>query len=555
MPSAALFLMASSMAILLGWQPMPDGGARYEYVVQLEPDLVATLAAGQSIPISSDIPDDIQPLGRIRIVVGSDPLPRTRLTTTLKPIPKKSRVGLVETQHRVAPVEPTTTGRYGNPASQPILPPSEDPQLAILPTRNPSQILPPQGEQGLAGSLQGATQQLGSQLRNVGASVRTDAQQMFGGAGRNAVAGALGQVESAVGRVQQGFQQSVEPLKQVAEQTGQQLRGAVAGIGQRTREVVDRFGRPLREQSIPTSRENNPQAILPPISTPSQQNFAGSQPNARGQRLDQPISPPRDNWQAAPWKNSAAITPGNNPSSASGPPPALGGVTPSTQAKTSNPGGFNSPWPSPPPSPPQNWPRKTPNDRFDLANRPTDNQPQATGNTGAGDAGGRYNSNVDWGKDPLLPPSGSNATPHLTADQHSAHQPQGATGSAAPEIRRNMLDNRANAPLLTADRQPMPPVKGDPPSPSSATQPAAPQATDRQPQAADWGWDNASRRTTNDPLPSKEDPGRSVFPLVLSWVLLSGSGAGNLYLFWSFWDVRNKYRGLVHNARNGGGRH
>jgi len=41
----------------------------------------------------------------------------------------------------------------------------------------------------------------------------------------------------------------------------------------------------------------------------------------------------------------------------------------------------------------------------------------------------------------------------------------------------------------------------------------------------------------------------------LSWVLLSGSGAGNLYLFWSFWDVRNKYRGLVHNARNGGGRH
>jgi len=28
-------------------------------------------------------------------------------------------------------------------------------------------------------------------------------------------------------------------------------------------------------------------------------------------------------------------------------------------------------------------------------------------------------------------------------------------------------------------------------------------------------------------------------------VLLSGSVAGNLYLFWSYVDVRNKYRALV----------
>jgi hypothetical protein len=40
----------------------------------------------------------------------------------------------------------------------------------------------------------------------------------------------------------------------------------------------------------------------------------------------------------------------------------------------------------------------------------------------------------------------------------------------------------------------------------------------------------------------------SVFPLLLAWVLLSGSGAGNLYLFWSYLDIRNKYRGLIRTA-------
>ena len=35
---------------------------------------------------------------------------------------------------------------------------------------------------------------------------------------------------------------------------------------------------------------------------------------------------------------------------------------------------------------------------------------------------------------------------------------------------------------------------------------------------------------------------------MLAWVLLSGSGAGNLYLFWSYLDIRNKYRGLIRTA-------
>lgn len=45
--------------------------------------------------------------------------------------------------------------------------------------------------------------------------------------------------------------------------------------------------------------------------------------------------------------------------------------------------------------------------------------------------------------------------------------------------------------------------------------------------------------------------GRNPFAILLAWVLLSGSAMGNLYLFWSYMDVRTKYRALA--RRNVGG--
>jgi hypothetical protein len=63
-------------------------------------------------------------------------------------------------------------------------------------------------------------------------------------------------------------------------------------------------------------------------------------------------------------------------------------------------------------------------------------------------------------------------------------------------------------------------------------------------QPGDFGWNQNNANT----LPENSDSNSSttLFPLLLSWVLLSGSGAGNLYLFWSYLDVRNKYHGMVH---------
>jgi hypothetical protein len=76
MQTAVLLFIASSVGVSVGWQPMPDGSPRYEYVVQLDRELLTTLKQGASIPISSEVPDDIRPIARIRIVVGDEKLPR-----------------------------------------------------------------------------------------------------------------------------------------------------------------------------------------------------------------------------------------------------------------------------------------------------------------------------------------------------------------------------------------------------------------------------------------------------------------------------------------------
>jgi len=555
MQSATLFLLASSMGVLFGWQPMPDGSPRYEYVVQLDPDLLAALEAGESIPISTDIPEDLQPIGRIRIVVGREPLPRTRLTTALKPVPlKKSREGLVETQHRVAPVEPATSGRYNNAPAQTILPPND---------AAPSSILPPQDTQGLAGSLQGATQSLGNQLRNVGESVRTDAQQMFGRTGLGSVgndvsSGVAGQIGKAAEQMQQGFQQGTEPFRQAAQQAGQQLRNAAENLGQQARETVDQFGRPLRERSILDARgnnprendprESNPQTILPPGSTPPQQQFTGNP--SRGQQFDQPVSSRRDPREASPWRNSEA--PGSNP------PPAFSN-TPPARTTTTHPEAFNTPWPSQGQDPyrnqatlprqqsatPQILPNKAPRDRFDLANHPTANQQAELDDTSR-----RNPPNAKWANTPNFPANNSSTSHNSNISPPSASNDNHSHASSAPEIRRNMLDNPADAALLTAGGQPTLPASGP-----TFSQPSERQPSERPTRARDFGWDNASRRASDSSPSRNEDPTRTVFPLLLSWVLLSGSGAGNLYLLWSFWDVRNKYRGLVHNARGSSGRY
>jgi len=60
------------LAVDAGWQPLPDGGV--EYLIQLEPHMVARLRAGE--PVHSDIPPGVKDVRAYRITLGNDALPR-----------------------------------------------------------------------------------------------------------------------------------------------------------------------------------------------------------------------------------------------------------------------------------------------------------------------------------------------------------------------------------------------------------------------------------------------------------------------------------------------
>jgi hypothetical protein len=81
MSVAACVLTAfGALWIDYGWQPLEGGG--HEYIIQVPPELLESMRSGG---IESYVPPDVQDIRRIRITVGSDPLPRTTAPAADKP--------------------------------------------------------------------------------------------------------------------------------------------------------------------------------------------------------------------------------------------------------------------------------------------------------------------------------------------------------------------------------------------------------------------------------------------------------------------------------------
>jgi hypothetical protein len=72
MHALLICLVAATVGIEVGWQRMPEGGM--EYIIQLDPQTLDTLRAGQVV--QSDIPPTAGEIRSYRIVVGKQPLPR-----------------------------------------------------------------------------------------------------------------------------------------------------------------------------------------------------------------------------------------------------------------------------------------------------------------------------------------------------------------------------------------------------------------------------------------------------------------------------------------------
>jgi len=81
MNAAAIILVTAVVGVDTGWTTMADGG--FEYVIQIEPQLLESLRQGEDI--ASDIPAPFRGARRYRITVGNGPLPGQ---DTLPPQPK-----------------------------------------------------------------------------------------------------------------------------------------------------------------------------------------------------------------------------------------------------------------------------------------------------------------------------------------------------------------------------------------------------------------------------------------------------------------------------------
>lgn len=507
MESTALILLTLSAKLLstgvmFGWQPMPDDAEKVEYIVQIEPELAATLQAGQSIPITSDIPDDIGPIGRIRIVVGRDELPRQNLVTSMKPWPVEtskhlqSDSGIVETQFTTPA---SGSGRYGN-------------------TSNGSEILPPSGNGQPASNPFGqALQQGAEEARNLANNASNEilppsSDQLFGSSG-DVRPGVQGAINNTTNQLQRDFNRGVE---QVADRTGQQLREAVNSVGQRASEAVDEFGRSLSSDRsiVRNTQATNDAAILPPGSS-----------NDVNVRSQQPINTPQQPQRQAPQRDQSSSS--------------FAGSTQQGSNPTSPRGVFDAPWPPtqsnvPPASSVGNSPTtrygnqqpyKQPNfpprrDNFDIASRSTSSGLQ---NYGASQPTG-LSSSGNGMEGPEL---------NLPSQQYDQPAPNLASQRrAGPAITRDMLnDESSNDGQLGGANQNYP-----------QQQVTARQPLDTQPR--DFGWNQQDQSSQNNGQGGNNSP----FLFALAWVLATGSGAGNLYLFWSYLDVRSKYQGVVHGS-------
>jgi hypothetical protein len=592
MDGAALFALIA--AVGFGWQPMPDGSERYEYIVQVDEELAATLASGKSIPIVGEVPDDIRPIGRVRVVIGDGAPPRERMVKRLKPV--------------VA----ATTGQPALAAEESIVVRGQNAVGSA--DYNRYGAVPQQLSQQAAATANAVTN-AATEAWNSGSTPAPSSQALFdnavatgqqawndnvAGPATNAVNNAAQNLQTQVGNsVQQGFNSASNQLQQNAQ-------SAATALGDRTSNVIDQLRNPQARQPAATSRDirNQPtplSAVAPPATGSAATGvppavYGDSQPGNSWNQNDLPpaTSPLQSNVQApAPsatggnaWNNTAATPfPAAPPLASQG----TGGFN-NTGNGATQPSSTQFPQQQ---QQPNGAPAATEwnNDNFAAGqpanngtgvgtNGATNNPWQAVADprvpaaaAGSTMATGAPPQTGNFANEPARPYGGVNSqwlgdsplptTPPLASETNLAGN--GSTFSppnlATPTVIADMMNQNPNRPLDEVAGATGNPT-GTPATHASTGQTAPPATMNRDPfntprpnqqtngQLAGTGPSGAqptAPTNTNGAANAATAAGGrdNAFIALVAWVMLFGSAFGNLYLFWSYLDVRQKYRSLV----------
>jgi len=554
MSAIALVLLAAGVGVGYGWQPMSDGSNRYEYLVQLEPELLETLKEGRSIPIVGDVPAGIGPIGRIRVTVGSGELPRRRIVTELKPeVGAKSDSDIVLTQYNQYPAPTFAPPPSAAPTARAAAAAVDD-AVSTWNGGNASSSAAPSTSWPAA-----AQQATDNVLRTAGqASAAADAAVNTWNSGAPT---APADPNGPFGKMGDGLDRFTQPLRNGMESVDNQVRNAASDLQEKTKKLANELTQPLTggttwNGAAPTAAPTT----APSLPAPPWNAGPTSAPAPTAGRYDQPPTTWNQDQRAADGLTAPPLAsppgfvgapPAGTPSKVAGPAPAPGAPSPASQRldQAIDPRDVGR-WESRP----TNGAGAGSSIVDNLATGPAAGSERSSGAPSQPILGSPTNSPAgNWPDDSRAAAPSDGRWPAVAGPTTSATATSGGAGATprGPAIDKNML-------AQPGDRQ----LEGGPgarqlalPAPPSTTPLAFPTTgpvTSGPPTgAAGQGWDFSTRPTggqaTGTKAPDATPPanGPHAMTVLAAWILLCGSAAGNLYLFWSYLDVRTKYRALV----------
>jgi hypothetical protein len=515
MDMAALLVMIAGAGVGTGWQPLPDGTPRSEFIVQIEPELLRSLAQSPSIPIVVKVPEDIGPIARVRLVAGRATLPRERIQVRAKPVTPSATSdpnGVVLTQYAES-----AAPRYGDAAAAA----SQAAGAGVAETYDPYTQVDPR----TSGSWN-AAENPPNPLRTAAAPTDAAPPTSWNEDGIPPAGGPA--TPRPLQRLGAEVQEAAQPLQNGIDQLSDRVRTAADNLNNRTGRLIDELG--------------------DRVGLPRQ--------GGLGQAAS-PASIDAANSAAPAWNGGDAAPPATVANEADGPPMSWNNTPeyslPRGSDRTGNATATTAPVAPPLATDPTGDPRyasaQVP-DAWANAQDPRLRTGAATDAT--------VEPNQTWpGAGPAIPPlaqpdsrdTGGRGAGSL--DEAPGVGQPASTGTAdAPAVRSGMFDLPANRALEGVDS----PIPAAAPTGAESAFPVANQAAS----PASEGWDIKSQTPASQPpvqSPAAPSDARHRAAVILAWVLLSGSTAGNIYLFWSYLDVRTKYRALVRKtARAVGGR-
>ena len=119
MDTAALLMAMALASVNFGWQPSDDDASAYDYIVQVEPELIDALQRGETIPLESNVPPEVAPIRRVRVEIGRGDVSRTAIRHTANFAGQQS--GWTPDRYTAAPATGDNPNRYSTSAPPTLL--------------------------------------------------------------------------------------------------------------------------------------------------------------------------------------------------------------------------------------------------------------------------------------------------------------------------------------------------------------------------------------------------------------------------------------------------